>query len=447
MQGGIFSFLLHDQKAVEIHCDPASSDSLLGNIYIGKIKNIAKNIGAAFVEIAPGTVCHLALDDMKHPVYTKKGTSKLPQAGDELLVQVSREGIKTKYPSVTTNITLHGKYVLLTTGNTQISVSSKLPKEMRSRLLETLRQWEETLNDADGEYTDDGRDIQKNGQDIRKDSRDIRKDDCDIRKDSRDIRKDNCDIREDGQCIQEHSREYGWLFRTNAGGADESALISELDLLKKQYETLISQAQFRTCFSCLSKMPDAYLARLANLYDSEAERIMTDDETLYQEMHAYFSEHHPEDLMRLSLYEDRMLPMQKLYSLEHQLEQALQEKVWLKSGGYLIIQPTEALTVIDVNSGKFEGGKNREAVFLKLNMEAAREIAKQLRLRNISGIVIVDFINMENQESNNALLSCLRDELHKDPIPTTLVDMTKLSLVEITRKKKERSLAQCCREM
>ncbi len=405
MQGRIFSFLLHDQKAVEIHCDPASADSLLGNIYIGKIKNIARNIGAAFVEIAPGMVCHLPLDDMKLPVYTKKGSSKLPQEGDELMVQVSREGIKTKYPSVTTNITLRGKYVLLTTGNTQISVSSRLSKMKRSELTVILEQWEKTFHEGDEQHPENGRDARK------------------------------------------YPREYGWLFRTNAGDAEESALISELALLKKQYETLISQAQFRTCFSCLLKTPAAYLARLADLHDSEAERIMTDDAALYQEMQAYLSEHHPEDLPKLSLYEDRMLPMQKLYSLEHQLEQALREKVWLKSGGYLVIQPTEALTVIDVNSGKSEGGKDREAVFLKLNTEAAREIARQLRLRSISGIVIVDFINMEKPESNNALLSCLKEELRRDPTPTALVDMTRLSLVEITRKKKEKSLAQCCREM
>ena len=124
----IFSFLLKGAKAVEIHCDACREDSILDEIYIGKVQNIVKNIGAAFVEIAPGTVCYLPLEDLKHPVYTKKGASKNVQQGDELLVQVKREGIKTKAPAVTTNLTLHGKYALLTTGNTQISVSSKLPR-------------------------------------------------------------------------------------------------------------------------------------------------------------------------------------------------------------------------------------------------------------------------------------------------------------------------------
>lgn len=138
----IFSFLLKGAKAVEIHCDACREDSILDEIYIGKVQNIVKNIGAAFVEIAPGTVCYLPLEDLKHPVYTKKGASKNVQQGDELLVQVKREGIKTKAPAVTTNLTLHGKYALLTTGNTQISVSSKLPREEKERLVRVVKEYE-----------------------------------------------------------------------------------------------------------------------------------------------------------------------------------------------------------------------------------------------------------------------------------------------------------------
>ena len=134
--------------------------------------------------------------------------------------------------------------------------------------------------------------------------------------------------------------------------------------------------------------------------------------------------------------------MCKLYSLEHQLEQALSERVWLNSGGYLIIQPTEALTVIDVNTGKYEGGKKKEATFLKINREAAAEAARQIRLRNLSGIILIDFINMEAKEAVDELLSFLGRELQKDPIRTALVDMTRLSLVEITRQKRERTLAE-----
>lgn len=390
MQGNVFSFLQDDKRAVEIHCDKENSDLTLGNIYIGRIQKIAKNINAAFVEISPGTICYLPLEDMQNPIYTKKGTSKLPQQGDELLVQIAREGIKTKLPSVTTNLTLHGKYVLLTTGNLQISVSSKLSKQIRESLLQFAAE-------------------------------------------------------EDKRIFSDSQRSFGWLLRTNAGTAETNLLAKEMSRLYEQYQTLIQQAKFRTCYSCMLRTPAAYLTRLSNLYDHMLDRIVTDDEELYAEIKAYLEEHQPEDQDKLGLYQDNLLPLKKLYSLESQLQEALGERVWLKCGGYLIIQPTEALTVIDVNSGKSDGGKKKEAAILKVNLEAAKEIAHQLRLRNISGIVIVDFINMTLPESKQQLLSALEQHLKQDPIKTVMVDMTKLSLVEITRMKKEKPLYEAVR--
>lgn len=387
----IFSFLLNGSKAVEIHCDACREDSILDEIYIGKVQNIVKNISAAFVEIAPGTVCYLPLEDLKHPVYTKKGTSHNIQQGDELLVQVKREGIKTKAPAVTTNLTLHGKYALLTTGNTQISVSSKLPKEEKERLVRVVK---------DNSSADNG-------------------------------------------SLEEMSageRDYGWLLRTNAGGASPEVIKKDLLRLQTKYGELMKTAQYRTCFSCLLARPSAYLKRLSDLYTEEVDEILTDDRELFEQITEYFQENQPEDTAKLRFYEDRLLPMEKLYSLDHHLKEALGERVWLKSGGYLVIQPTEALTVIDVNTGKFTAGKKKEAAFLKLNQEAALEAARQIRLRNLSGIVIIDFINMEEKESEVQLLKTLDDALRRDPIRTTLVDMTTLSLVEITRMKKERPL-------
>lgn len=393
----IFSFLLNGSKAVEIHCDACREDSILDEIYIGKVQNIVKNISAAFVEIAPGTVCYLPLEDLKHPVYTKKGTSHNIQQGDELLVQVKREGIKTKAPAVTTNLTLHGKYALLTTGDTQISVSSKLPKEEKERLLRVVK---------DNSSADNG----------------------------------------SLEGMSAGERAYGWLLRTNAGGASPEVIKKDLLRLQTKYEELMKTAQYRTCFSCLLARLSAYLKRLSDLYTKEVDEILTDDRELFEQMTEYFQENQPEDTAKLRFYEDRLLPMEKLYSLDCHLKEALGERVWLKSGGYLVIQPTEALTVIDVNTGKFTAGKKKEAAFLKLNQEAALEAARQIRLRNLSGIVIIDFINMEETESETQLLRTLDGALRLDPIRTTLVDMTKLSLVEITRMKKERPLHESVRE-
>ena len=387
----IFSFLLHHDKALEIHCDETEEESQIGNIYIGKIKNIAKNIEAAFVEIEPGEVCYVPLEDMKSPVYTKKGSSQKPQAGDELLIQISRDKIKSKFPAGTTNIELHGKYVLLTAGKKQLSVSSKVSKEEKERLQQILRTFVEKEEVSDSQQN------------------------------------------------------IGWLMLTNAATADEASLIEEMNRLLAQYRTITEQAQYRTCFSCLQHRPASYLTRLSNLYDKDEIQIVTDDTEIFREIQEYLQIHQPEDVTKASLYQDALLPLKKLYSLEHQLAEALKEKVWLKSGGYLVIQPTEALTVIDVNTGKYEGGKRKQAAMLKINLEAAAEIARQIRLRNLSGIIICDFINMENKEDDVALMNQLGSMLKKDPIPTNLVDMTKLSLVEITRKKREKPLYEACR--
>lgn len=429
----IFSFLLCGSKAVEIHCDACREDSILDEIYIGKVQNIVKNLNAAFVEISPGTVCYLPLEDLKHPIYTKKGASKNVQQGDELLVQVKREGIKTKAPAVTTNLTLHGKYALLTTGNVQISVSAKLPKEEKERLTEVVK-----------EYEREGRRIHF----LNKENEDsIHRNHC-IQNEEKNsstpeicTENDNSSADNGGSAdMDRKERPYGWLLRTNAGGASPEVIKKDLLRLQTKYEELMKTAQYRTCFSCLLARPSAYLKRFGDLYTKEVDEILTDDREFFEQMTEYLQENQPEDIAKLRFYEDRLLPMEKLYSLDRHLKEALGERVWLKSGGYLVIQPTEALTVIDVNTGKFTAGKKKEAAFLKLNQEAALEAARQIRLRNLSGIIIIDFINMEETESETQLLRTLDGVLRSDPIRTTLVDMTKLSLVEITRMKKERPL-------
>lgn len=414
MEKQIVSLLFQDQKAVEIHCDDDRQDMGIGDIFIGRIQNIARNLNAAFVELAPGKNCYLPLDDLKRPFYTKKGASKSAQAGDELLVQICREGIKSKLPAGTTNLTLYGKYALLTTGNTQLSVSSKLPKAVREKLLAFLKT--ECAGDArwavPAVICHQEAAKEKTGETVKA---------------------------EDGHGQE---RPYGWLLRTNAGTASEALLRKDMERLRAQYETLIRQAPYRTQGSCLLETPAAYLTRLSNLYDTAAEKIVTDDEVLFSRLHEWLTQYQPEDLPKLSFYQDSLLPLKNLYSVENQLADALSERVWLPCGGYLVIQPTEALTVIDVNSGKYDTGKNKEAAFLKINREAAREAARQIRLRNVSGIILIDFINLASREAEMELLADLELWLRRDPVPTTLVDMTKLSLVEITRTKREKPLAQ-----
>ena len=144
----------------------------------------------------------------------------------------------------------------------------------------------------------------------------------------------------------------------------------------------------------------------------------------------------------MRFYEDALLPLIKLYGIEKKFNDICQEKVWLKSGGFLVIQPTEALVSIDVNTGKFTGKKKAEETYRKINLEAAEEIARQLRVRNLSGIILIDFINMKNPDHNEELLHVLQKYLRKDPVKAIVHDMTQLNLVEETRKKVEKPLSE-----
>jgi len=381
-EGQIRTFFLENDEIVEIHCAPADEESagrhLLGNIYVGKVKNIVPNIGAAFVEIESGVNCYYDMKDAEHAVFTHKIGKKPLCIGDELVVQISKEAVKTKAPTVTGNISFTGRYAVLTHGNTRIGVSSKIPKKVREEYKERLRQFQ---NDR-----------------------------------------------------------FGIIVRTNAKDAPFQDVLDEISRLKAEYEKIMSAAPTRVCFSCLRSAPPSYISDLKNVYMEGMEEIIVGDPELYTRIQAFFAAEIPEKEGLLRLYDDSAFPLGKLYSTQTAIEKALREKVWLRNGGYLVIQPTEALTVIDVNSGKSAGkGKNEEGI-LKINLEAAREAARQIRLRNLSGIIIIDFINLESEENVGLLLKEFRIRLAGDPIQTTLVDITPLNLVEVTRKKVHRPL-------
>ena len=378
----IRSFFLEDGEIVEIHCASADEESagqhLLGNVYVGRVKNIVPNIGAAFVEIESGVNCYYDMKDAEHAVFTRKSGKKPLCIGDELVVQISKEAVKTKAPTVTGNISFTGRYAVLTHGNTRIGVSSKIPKKLREEYKGRLKEFQ---NDR-----------------------------------------------------------FGIIVRTNAKDAPFQDVLDEIMRLRGEYGRIMSIAPTRVCFSCLRSAPPSYISDLRNVYMEGMEEIIVGDAELYTRIRSYFASELPEKQDQIRLYDDPAFPLGKLYSTQTAIEKALREKVWLKNGGYLVIQPTEALTVIDVNSGKNAGkGKNEEGI-MKIDLEAAREAAKQIRLRNLSGIIIIDFINLESEENVSRLMREFRMLLAKDPIQTTLVDITPLNLVEVTRKKVHRPL-------
>ena len=378
----IRTYFIEDGDIVEIHSASASPSEAdrhrLGDIYIGKVSNIVPNIGAAFIEIEKGVNCYYDMKDVKSAIFTHKSGNKQLCIGDELVVQISREAIKTKAPTVTGNLSFTGRYAVLTHGNTRIGVSSKIPKSLR----------EEYKRELAGLQNDD----------------------------------------------------FGLIVRTNAKDAPFEDVLEEINALKDEYYSLVRTAETRVCFSCLKSAPPSYIADLKNVYMDGMEAIIIGDYDLYTRIHMFFQAELPEKLDLLELYDNPSFPLDKLYSTQTALDKALMERAWLKTGGYLIIQPTEALTVIDVNSGKNTSKSDSEDGAMKVNLEAAREAARQIRLRNLSGIIIVDFINLKRDENTQRLLHEFRYYLSKDPIQTTLVDMTTLGLVEVTRKKVRRPL-------
>lgn len=376
-----------DKKMVEVSFESKETLSILGNIYVGRVENIVKSINAAFVEIMPGVKCYYSLEENKEHIFlNRKNTDKLCQ-GDLVLVQVTKEAVKTKAPIVSSNINISGKYVAISTQGSGISVSSKLSdKIMTKKIKEALRGL------SSEEY--------------------------------KIVARTNCEslFTDDNDAIH----------------FDEESLQNEATALVDELLFMLKVAPTRTAFTKMKGRLPEYVEALKNARMEELDRIITDIE----EYHAEILKTQDKTLVtHLSYYQDDLLPLYKLYSVESQLGEALKKNVWLKSGGYLVIEPTEALTVIDVNTGKFIQGKgNPEDGFFKVNVEAAYEIAKQLRLRNYSGIIIVDFIDMKLPENNSKLLEILRSELQKDQVQTTLVDITKLGLVEITRHKVKRPI-------
>ncbi len=396
---------LYDNNGKMIELFPDLADDCrvrLGDIYVGRVEKILPNINAAFIRIGAEESCYFSLEDLKNPVFTRKySVKKEIAAGDELLVQVAKEAAKKKQASVTANLSFSGTYVAVTTGNRRYGVSAKLSRGRRAHFLELLTE----------------------------------------------------------HCGPEGAGEYGVIVRTNAAGAEDGHILAELEALGKYCRNVLDDARHRSCFSLVHREPPFYLKHVSGIRQDMLSEIVTDDAAVFQTLCETYqippeklctqgsisvpvNEVETESGIRLRLYTDEMLPLSALCSVKGGIESALNERVWLRSGAYLVIQPTEALTVIDVNTGKNTAKKNVQENFLRVNKEAALEIARQLRLRNISGIVIVDFINLASEEAGRELLGVFRQALKDDPVPADIVDMTKLGLVEVTRKKVRKPLQE-----
>lgn len=381
-RGGIISVLLQEGKVQSLHLHGNQDKPQIGDIYVAKVINIVKNIHAAFIQYQQGKRGYLSLSDLSNPILLNRTYDGRLLCGDELLVQLDKEAIKTKDPVFTTNLSLAGKYCVISSGNLVKGISTKLSKQEREILYSAIPQ----------------------------------------------------------------ELKFGVIVRTNAVNLIEAnalvQLTDEICEIHAQLETLISNGIHRTCYSKLTASKPEYVSFVRDEYHNRYDSLITDQQEIYDTIKEYFEAYEPEHLPLLSFYGDESCSMDKLYRLDTQIQELLKPKVWLKSGAYLIIEQTEAMHVIDVNSGKNIAKKENEEYVLKINLEAAKEIMRQISLRNLSGIIIVDFINMSKKESIDTLMQELQHLAKKDTVKTSIVDMTALGLVEITRKKGKKSLKQ-----
>ena len=241
------------------------------------------------------------------------------------------------------------------------------------------------------------------------------------------------------KALGEKSFPYEVTIRTNAGiCADAEAIRLEMEKLADTLASVIKKASFSKPKTLVYRADAGLNAVVNDLYDDQYDEILTDLEEIYQEKEGLFGSRSG----CVRFYQDKLLPLYKLCRLEKEIKDALSEKVYLKSGGYLIWQDTEALTAVDINTGQFCKGKDKEKTFFKLNMEAAAEIARQIQLRNTSGIIIVDLINMKDAEAEKQVFETFASEMSKISNAPHVVDITKLGLLEMTRKKQDKPLKQ-----
>ncbi len=398
-----FLLIYEEDKLSECHPIIEENSLRIGNIYLGRVQKKLKNIDSAFVSLDGENIGYLPLNDKPALVLNRKLPNGLATIAenDIVLVQVEQEPQKMKQARVTGNVSISGQYVALDINEGSIGVSRRIKDEEIIKHLRGL-----------------------------------------IKTDER----------------------FGLIYRTACENAEDNEIINEYEKLSKTLKDIIDNATYERKTGLIYSQKPEYISILEDYGLDRISCIKTDISDIYDEMLTYFDSidfeykidkansfvkknddfDNPE-MLNISMYDNNDYPYYKLLGLEADLHNLLNRKVWLKSGGFLIIEPTEAMVVIDVNTGKAINKKDRDKHVLKINLEAACEIARQLRLRNLSGIIMVDFINMSLDDDKAQVVAALRKEFAKDKVTTTFIDITKLDVYEITRKKQRRPLYEVIR--
>lgn len=377
--------VLEDKVVVEIYIERSLNQRLVGNLYKGKVENVLPGMQAAFVDIGLEKNAFLFVEDAQPPRtlgddeggHVNLSITDVLKEGQEVLVQIAKEPIGTKGARVTTHITMPGRYLVLMPTVDYIGISRRIEDEIER---ERLRDVAEKVKPAN----------------------------------------------------------MGLIVRTIAEGASEEELHQDVSLLAKLWKKVQNRAFNGPVPNLIHKDLELVQRILRDIFTEDIDNLIIDSRYEYEKVLDLMELTSPELRNRVALYEQENL-FQK-YGVDDEIEKILKPRVWLKCGGYIVIDQTEALTAIDVNTGKFVGTTNLADTVLKTNLEAAVEIARQLRLRNIGGIVIIDFIDMTDPVHQNQVLRIMEDEIKKDKVKTNILGLTQLGLVEMTRKKVRQGL-------
>ncbi|HSM65968.1 MAG TPA: Rne/Rng family ribonuclease, partial [Ilumatobacteraceae bacterium] len=352
-----------------------------GNIYVGRIQNVLPGMEAAFVDIATPKNAVLYRGDVQYDAEDIDERGKNPRIEDilknkQLIVcQVTKNPIAHKGARLTQEVSLPGRFVVLIPNSKTYGISKRLPDDVRKRLRGILDR-----------------------------------------------------VKPD---------EHGLIVRTAAETATEQELVADMTILLQQWEQIAVKAAKAQRPALLHREPELAVRVIREEFNADYRGVVIDDRRLYEDVKNYVSAFNPELADRIEYYDADAegLSVFEKFHIHEQVHKALDRKVWLPSGGSLIIEHTEALTVIDVNTGKNVGKSNLEDTVFVNNMEAAEEIAKQLRLRDIGGIIVIDFIDMEIKGNRAKVVEAFRNALARDKTRSQVFDITELGLVEMTRKR------------
>ena len=367
--------ILEEQKLAEVYIEKKRKRSIVGNIYLGKVTNVLPGMSAAFLDVGTGKNALLYAGDMVvmedgSEVDSHKVLGKLKK-GSEIPVQVTKDPMQGKGARLTTQLSIPGRTMVFVPNGNKVGVSRRLDQKERERL----------------------------------------------RNVAKDIKQ------EEGSLI----------VRTAAQGAEKKVLAADARYLRRLWKRTAKRLSKAAAPKEIYIEPGLAVKVVRDNFSEEFNRLIVDSRTEYRRIMEYLSMAVPELKGRVELY-DGDQPLMKKYGIDAQIWEALKRKVKLTSGGTIVIDEAEALTAIDVNTGSYTGKSSLEDTILKTNLEAAEEIVRQLRLRDIGGIIVIDFIDMESRKHREKVMGRLEKELQKDKTKTQIVTLSRLGLVEMTRK-------------